>query len=974
MGLLNHPDVMRAVKPDQTPVAGACRFVFKAGSDNLCPIFRDRHLTYTIGNPMMSDSNGDFAPCYLLEGAYRVRIEDRFGKVLMDVDGVEVTEATGGGGSTITQTGASTLLPSVTALIADEVLAYNEGADRVQVSAGDSVRVEAPAYLYEVAAPDATDYHTITAGGLKLYALPDGLGQIFTSQLNWAAGTDVTDDMVRLFARWPEGARTLRQTADYMIRGSEYTLPTALRAWLSDDYELLSHGEVASRSLLLMDACDQSADSHGLTRDLKIRFFTPSGFKVGGLRFDHSVAVDETQLVAGGNASEVFNCTDNAIGLTVDKCRFDFEGGTAVQIVNSKHWAFTANHAGKQKYLLNLVGGAHFGTYSHNRGEMGFVGLKANGQPSTFFGDYIKTTPTDNVGPRYCKCEYNEFINENRDGPDGTGGFHGWTFAENYFRVAVAAIDIKIAYNLATDFATRENQYSNITIRNNIFDGCGLVYTCTWKEAVTGVANNPDLMLRHIVSQGNHFIPRPGKGSSAHFFKSYRGTFLSLGDTMSTFTGANAGAFDASTGAFPANAVKNSYYTVTVAGVVDGQSFAVNDTVYALKTGASTTTYAGNWYNTGKTYPRIAAPTPFKCGIDGVGTHTVNKGTWNAASGSFPSGAVLGDFYTSTSDGTVGGVKFRTGDIIVATTATPSTSTYEGQWEVRTPDSGLNENMVFRSLVFDGRGASALQIMSCRNVSVDFADYQSDGLGTISVSGEDITITGNMRSEALPPLDSGVCDIIVLNGCRNVRIDTTYSHKRGASHGGALVRVTGKASRVWIDGTVTGSAELVEVANAGVLTDLYLGQRSSLTVEALSARVLTITGTANGVWQGRLDNPDGVPLFNNPPAVHNLGHLAKGQGRELTIASGTVKAQRTAHRVDTEGDAASDDLVTVSGGALGDQLMICCADASRAVVAKTGTGNLRLVSDRTLDNPGDTLVLEMRGDGNWHEVSFTDQV
>lgn len=43
MGLLNHPDVMRAVKPDQTPVAGACRFVFKAGSDNLCPIFRLTH-------------------------------------------------------------------------------------------------------------------------------------------------------------------------------------------------------------------------------------------------------------------------------------------------------------------------------------------------------------------------------------------------------------------------------------------------------------------------------------------------------------------------------------------------------------------------------------------------------------------------------------------------------------------------------------------------------------------------------------------------------------------------------------------------------------------------------------------------------------------------------------------------------------------------------------------------------------------
>ncbi|SFE19922.1 ubiquitin-activating E1 FCCH domain-containing protein [Roseivivax sediminis] len=56
-----------------------------------------------------------------------------------------------------------------------------------------------------------------------------------------------------------------------------------------------------------------------------------------------------------------------------------------------------------------------------------------------------------------------------------------------------------------------------------------------------------------------------------------------------------AGAFDASAGSFPADALHGSYYFVSVAGTVDGEVFAVGDWLVPLIDNASPTTFAGNW-------------------------------------------------------------------------------------------------------------------------------------------------------------------------------------------------------------------------------------------------------------------------------------------------------------------------------------------------------------------------------------------
>lgn len=57
-------------------------------------------------------------------------------------------------------------------------------------------------------------------------------------------------------------------------------------------------------------------------------------------------------------------------------------------------------------------------------------------------------------------------------------------------------------------------------------------------------------------------------------------------------------------------------------------------------------------------------------------------GTWDASTGSFPAGANQGSMYRITVTGTVDNVEFRTGDFLIAIVASPSTSTFLGNWQI----------------------------------------------------------------------------------------------------------------------------------------------------------------------------------------------------------------------------------------------------------------------------------------------------
>ncbi len=87
---------------------------------------------------------------------------------------------------------------------------------------------------------------------------------------------------------------------------------------------------------------------------------------------------------------------------------------------------------------------------------------------------------------------------------------------------------------------------------------------------------------------------------------------------------------------------------------------------------------------------------------------------------------------------------------------------------------------------------------------------------------------------------------------------------------------------------------------------------------------------------------------------------------ELTIAAGAITVLRNFHTVDTESDASSDDLDTISGGTSGEKITLQAENGARTVVVKHGTGNIRLMAgvDVSLDNT--EKVVELLYDGtNW---------
>lgn len=109
-------------------------------------------------------------------------------------------------------------------------------------------------------------------------------------------------------------------------------------------------------------------------------------------------------------------------------------------------------------------------------------------------------------------------------------------------------------------------------------------------------------------------------------------------------------------------------------------------------------------------------------------------------------------------------------------------------------------------------------------------------------------------------------------------------------------------------------------------------------------------------------------------AVSQISDLMDVTGSEKTISGGVISTggkQIEYHDVDTEGDAASDDLDTINGGAIGDLLVIKPANSSRTVVAKDASGNLQLAGDFSMDNGLDTMVLLCVG-SNWVELSRSD--
>lgn len=122
------------------------------------------------------------------------------------------------------------------------------------------------------------------------------------------------------------------------------------------------------------------------------------------------------------------------------------------------------------------------------------------------------------------------------------------------------------------------------------------------------------------------------------------------------------------------------------------------------------------------------------------------------------------------------------------------------------------------------------------------------------------------------------------------------------------------------------------------------------------------------VWR---DTDDGALYLydGSNDLLISAGGLRSQQWAELTIATGAVTPTGPGtFLVDTESDAASDDLDTLTATNMtdGDIVILRAASGARSVVIKHATGNIQCGSDFTLDNEYDRAVLQWdNGNSAW---------
>lgn len=134
----------------------------------------------------------------------------------------------------------------------------------------------------------------------------------------------------------------------------------------------------------------------------------------------------------------------------------------------------------------------------------------------------------------------------------------------------------------------------------------------------------------------------------------------------------------------------------------------------------------------------------------------------------------------------------------------------------------------------------------------------------------------------------------------------------------------------------------------------------------------TISVDISGIVDGTgIDASDvTLPLADLKTAIENVlngvqafDQLNVGTSSEVTISSGAISISKTRHRVDTEGNAATDLLDTINGGAEGDVLELSLENAGRLVTVRHNAGNIWLAAavDINLTSVYQTLRLRYTG-------------
>ena len=186
-----------------------------------------------------------------------------------------------------------------------------------------------------------------------------------------------------------------------------------------------------------------------------------------------------------------------------------------------------------------------------------------------------------------------------------------------------------------------------------------------------------------------------------------------------------------------------------------------------------------------------------------------------------------------------------------------------------------------------------------------------------------------------------------------------------------------------VDGTITGntiSGKLPEFSalscEAFVLESQDTGGGSIDTDDCLitSNTIKNVDVPVSGQLLNNDFTLNKVKGTNNDTWNMASSRLINKSGGEVTISAGAITVTNSMHNIDTEANAATDDLDTINGGVENMRLILKANTTGRVVVLKDGVGNLALNGDFSLTNQSDFIELIYNSDRApfWYELSRSD--
>lgn len=258
-----------------------------------------------------------------------------------------------------------------------------------EASLGVGVIWEAEGHKYREAASAATDYHVITAGGVKLYAVPDAEGWITTDQLGWADDFECRDELFRIVPALPQYSKLL-------ICHKLLFTPTTVQVTLPIGFTLAAKRKKR-------DGFHFPAGAPNLFRV----FWIYSHTTIEGLSFTSEIFTIDRIF---GTILFATTTTPNQTGIVVKDCVFNVPCNTPVYLQGIEDSQIVGcDFLDGQRGLLISSGGDRWVVDSCNFKSGTFNNSE---QIKTHYG----------TGPsRFCRISNCEFFESYRDGIDTTG-------------------------------------------------------------------------------------------------------------------------------------------------------------------------------------------------------------------------------------------------------------------------------------------------------------------------------------------------------------------------------------------------------------------------------------------------------------------------------------------------------------------------------------------------------------------------